>query len=569
MSYTSENPLIVQSDLTVLVEVNSPHYEEARDVLARFAELEKSPEHIHTYRISPLSLWNAAAAGLSADEIAGALERFSKYDIPQNVGVEVREIMGRYGRIRLDRSGSDLILSADDPILITEIRRHKAVVPYLKEKIDACHVRIDPFYRGHLKQALTRIGFPVKDLAGYLPGKKMKFHCRTAAVSGLPFQLRDYQKEATEIFHAGGGPEGGSGIVVLPCGAGKTIVGIAVMALLQYQTLILTTNITASRQWKAELLDKTSLTPDQIGEYSGERKEICPVTIATYHILTYRKKKGDEFPHFKIFNQGNWGLMIYDEVHLLPAPVFRFTAELQARRRLGLTATLVREDGLETDVFSLIGPKRFDVPWRELEASGWIATAQCCEVRVQLSQDLRLDYAVAGGRAKFRIASENPLKVPLVESLIHKHRNDQILVIGQYLDQLEGLARRLKAPIIMGKTPGDERDLLYGRFRRGEIGLLVVSKVANFAVDLPDASVAIQVSGTFGSRQEEAQRLGRILRPKSDGSLAHFYTLVTRDTRELEFARKRQTFLTEQGYRYTIKGAVDVFNESDQSAPSA
>ena len=344
------------------------------------------------------------------------------------------------------------------------------------------------------------------------------------------------------------------------------MVGMAVIERLQYQTLILTTNITASRQWKSELLDKTSLTPDQIGEYSAERKEIRPITIATYHILTYRKKKGDAFPHFAIFNQGNWGLMIYDEVHLLPAPVFRFTAELQARRRLGLTATLIREDGLETDVFSLIGPKRFDVPWRELEAKGWVATAQCCEIRVQLPQDLRLDYAVAGGRAKFRIASENPLKTPLVEALIQKHRNDQILVIGQYLDQLEGLTRRLKAPIITGKTPGSDRDLIYGRFRRGEIGLLIVSKVANFAVDLPDASVAIQVSGTFGSRQEEAQRLGRILRPKTDGALAHFYTLVTRDTRELEFARKRQTFLTEQGYRYTIQGAVDVFKESDTAA---
>ncbi len=566
MSYTPENPLITQSDLSVLVEVNSPHYEEARDVLARFAELEKSPEHIHTYKISPLSLWNAAAAGLCASEILRALERFSKYDIPQNVAVEIQELMGRYGRIRLDRSGADLVLSADDPILMAEICRHKTIAPYFKGRIDACRVRIDLFYRGHLKQALTRIGFPVKDLAGYFPGKKLALHFRTTTASGVPFHLRDYQKEALETFYAGGGPEGGSGIVVLPCGAGKTMVGMAAIERLQYQTLILTTNITASRQWKSELLDKTSLTPDQIGEYSAERKEIRPITIATYHILTYRKKKGDAFPHFAIFNQGNWGLMIYDEVHLLPAPVFRFTAELQARRRLGLTATLIREDGLETDVFSLIGPKRFDVPWRELEAKGWVATAQCCEVRVQLPQDLRLDYAVAGGRAKFRIASENPLKIPLVEALIQKHRNDQILVIGQYLDQLEGLTRRLKAPIITGKTPGSDRDLIYGRFRRGEIGLLIVSKVANFAVDLPDASVAIQVSGTFGSRQEEAQRLGRILRPKTNGTLAHFYTLVTRDTRELEFARKRQTFLTEQGYRYTIRGAVDVFKESDTAA---
>ena len=568
MAYSPKNPLIVQSDLTVLVEVISPKYEEARDLLVRFAELEKSPEHMHTYRISALSLWNAASAGLSAGEILDVLERFSKYDIPQNVAVEIRESIGRYGRLRLDRSGEDLILSADDPILITEICRHKAVMPYLRERIGERRVRINPLYRGHLKQALTRIGFPVKDLAGYRPGARLKFRSRTLTTSGAPFQFRDYQREAADIFHAGGGPEGGSGVIVLPCGAGKTIVGISVMERLQYQTLILTTNITASRQWKAELLDKTDLTADQIGEYSGERKEICPVTTATYHILTYRRRKGDRFPHFEIFNQRNWGLIIYDEVHLLPAPVFRFTAELQTRRRLGLTATLVREDGLETDVFSLIGPKRLDVPWRELEAKGWIATALCSEIRVLLPQELRLDYAMAGGRAKFRIASENPRKMPLVEHLIRKHRGDQILVIAQYIRQVDEIARLLKAPVIMGKTPNEERDLLYGQFRRGEIKLLVVSKVANFAVDLPDANVAIQLSGTFGSRQEEAQRLGRILRPKANGSPAHFYTLVTRDTREQEFARNRQTFLTEQGYRYTIHDAADLFKESNGSPSS-
>ena len=563
MAYVPDNPLIVQSDLTVLVEVGGPHYEEARDLLARFAELEKSPEHIHTYRVSPLSLWNAAASGFTAPEIASVLERFSKYDIPQNVVVEIQDTIGRYGRVQLDRSGKDLILSSDDPIIITEIWRQKGVQPFLGDRLDDLRIQVDPLYRGHLKQALIRIGFPVKDLAGYLPGAKLTLSCLETAASGRPFVLRDYQIEAANIFHAGGGPEGGSGVVVLPCGAGKTIVGIAAIERLQFQTLILTTNITASRQWKAELLDKTSLAPDQIGEYSAERKDIRPVTLATYNILTYRRRKTDEFPHFRIFNDRNWGLIIYDEVHLLPAPVFRFTAELQARRRLGLTATLVREDGLETDVFSLIGPKRFDVPWRELEAKGWIATAQCCEVRVQLPQDLRLEYAMAGGRAKFRIASENPQKTALVESLIRKHRGDQILVIGQYLDQLDRLVRRLKAPVITGKTPGGERDVLYGQFRRGEIDLLIVSKVANFAVDLPDANVAIQISGTFGSRQEEAQRLGRILRPKSDGGTAHFYTIVTRDTREQEFARKRQTFLTEQGYKYIIEDASDVLEARD------
>ena len=566
MTFTPESPLIIQSDLSVLVEVNSPHYAAARDILARFAELEKSPEHIHTYRISPLSLWNAAASGLNADEISEALGQYSKYEIPQNVFFEVNETLGRYGKIRLDRSGKDLVLSSDDPILITEIWQHKAVKPYLKERLDDNSVLIDLLYRGHLKQALTRLGYPVKDLAGYLPGAKLKLQCRKQTLAGEPFDLRDYQKESREIFHAGGGPEGGSGVIVLPCGAGKTIVGISVIERLQVQTLILTTNITASRQWKSEILDKTSLTKEQIGEYSGEVKEICPITVATYNILTYRKKKTEGFPHFSIFNQGNWGLIIYDEVHLLPAPVFRFTAELQARRRLGLTATLVREDGLETDVFSLIGPKRFDVPWRELETQGWIATALCCEIRLPLPQDLRLEYAVAGGRAKFRIASENPNKLPLVEHLIRKHEGDSILVIGQYIDQVEGFSKDLDAPIITGKTPSDERDVLYDRFRKGDIKVLIVSKVANFAIDLPDANVAIQISGTFGSRQEEAQRLGRILRPKSDGSVAHFYTLVTRETRELEFARNRQTFLTEQGYHYNIQDAADVFKESIPSA---
>ena len=558
MAYAPENPLIVQSDLTVLVEVNGPKYEEARDELARFAELEKSPEHIHTYRITPLSLWNAAAAGLSAQEIHSALEGFSKYDIPQHVSVEVEEIISRYGRLELKKEGQDLVLSTDEAHLLVEVIRNKLVVPFLKDQIDDRSIKIDPLYRGHLKQALTKIGFPVRDLAGYLPGAPLTVGTRDLTLRDQPFSFRDYQNEAASIFYAGGSAEGGSGTIVLPCGAGKTIVGIAVLNQYQCQTLILTTNITASRQWKQELLDKTTLAEDQIGEYSGERKEIRPVTVATYQILTYRKKKGGAFPHFDIFNQGNWGLIIYDEVHLLPAPVFRFTAEIQARRRLGLTATLVREDGLETDVFSLIGPKRYDVPWRELESQGWIATAECLEVRIPLPDELRMEYAVAGGRMKFRISSENPDKVRIVRELIEKHRNDQVLVIGQYLDQLEALSKELGAPIIQGKTPNEERDELYQKFKNGELGLLIVSKVANFAVDLPDANVAIQVSGTFGSRQEEAQRLGRILRPKTGENLAHFYTLVTKDTREQEFARNRQMFLTEQGYRYAILDSADL-----------
>lgn len=561
MNYNPENPLIIQSDLTVLLEVISPKYEEARDELVRFAELEKSPEHMHTYRIHPLSLWNAAASKIKADQIIEVLETYSKYEIPQNVSVEIQEAIARYGKVLLSREGDAFILSSDDSLIITEVCRHKTVKPYIEEQLDANRVRIAQLYRGHIKQALTRLGYPVKDTAGYLKGTALAISTRDTALSGNSFGFRDYQAEAADIFHAGGGPDGGSGTIVLPCGAGKTIVGIAAMARLQTQTLILTTNITASRQWQAELLDKTDLKEEQIGEYSGEIKEIKPVTVATYNILTYRKSREEDFPHFAIFNQGNWGLIIYDEVHLLPAPVFRFTAELQSRRRLGLTATLVREDGLETDVFSLIGPKRYDVPWRELEAKGWIATAECCEIRLPLPQDLRLDYAVAGGRGKFRIAAENPDKLHIVKQLLERHKGEQILVIGQYIGQLEHIARELNAPIIMGKTPNEERGILYGEFRRGERKMLIVSKVANFAIDLPDASVAIQISGTFGSRQEEAQRLGRILRPKSDGSIAYFYSLVTRDTREQEFARNRQTFLTEQGYRYLIKDANDMFEE--------
>jgi DNA excision repair protein ERCC-3 len=562
MNYNPENPLIIQSDLTVLLEVISPLYEAARNELVRFAELEKSPEHMHTYRIHPLSLWNAAASKITASEILTVLETYSKYDIPQNVSVEIQEAIARYGKVVLSRHDDTLILSSEDAFIITEVCRHKSVKPYLEEQLDAHRVRISPLYRGHLKQALTRLGYPVRDTAGYLPGTALAIKSRETALSGNPFEIRDYQVEAADVFHAGGGPDGGSGTIVLPCGAGKTIVGIAAMARLQTQTLILTTNITASRQWRSELLDKTYLTIDQIGEYSGEVKEIKPITIATYNILTYRKSREDDFPHFAIFNQGNWGLIIYDEVHLLPAPVFRFTAELQSRRRLGLTATLVREDGLETDVFSLIGPKRYDVPWRELEAKGWIATAECCEIRLPLPQEMRLEYAVAGGRGKFRIAAENGNKIGIIRHLLEKHKGDQILVIGQYIDQIVHIANELNAPIIMGKTPTEERGQLYDEFRRGERKLLIVSKVANFAIDLPDANVAIQISGTFGSRQEEAQRLGRILRPKKDGSLAYFYSLVTRDTREQEFARNRQTFLAEQGYRYIIRDAQEMFEES-------
>ena len=550
----------------MLLEVDHPHYEEARDALARFAELEKSPEHIHTYRISPVSLWNAAASGLTGEHIVEVLERFSKYEVPQNIRAEVADQISRYGRIKLQKQDGALVLVSEDPVLMAEIWNTKEAHPYLGERLDPRTIRIHPMFRGHVKQALIRLGFPVEDLAGYVTGTYLSFRLRDRTAAGELFGLRGYQQEAVEIFYAGGGLEGGSGVVVLPCGAGKTIVGMAVMERLKNETLILTTSITALRQWRDELLDKTDLAPEDIGEYSGEYKEIRPITVTTYHILTYRHRKDGEFPHFPLFNRGNWGLVIYDEVHLLPAPVFRFTAEIQSKRRLGLTATLVREDGRETDVFSLIGPKKYDVPWKTLEKQGWIATAECCEIRVPMAPGLRMEYATASKRAKFRIASENPAKLPLVDRLIERHPEDQILVIGQYIRQVKEIAQRLHAPIITGATGSLEREELYGRFRRGAIRILVVSKVANFAVDLPDASVAIQVSGTFGSRQEEAQRLGRILRPKKRGTMAHFYSLVTRDTQDQHFAANRQLFLTEQGYRYTIRDAGEFEDSRSKGA---
>ncbi len=553
MTFRPENPLIVQGDKTVLLEVDNDRYEAARDALARFAELEKSPEHIHTYRLTPLSLWNAAAAGESAEAIIATLVDYGKYDLPDNVRADIQDYVSRYGRLKLFKADdSSLLLNSDDGALIAQIAHHPKAQRFILEQVDRYTLRIDPSQRGHLKQVLVQIGHPVEDLAGYQEGAPLRISIRSETLAGEAFYLRKYQRQAVDIFHAGGSARGGSGVIVLPCGAGKTIVGLGALALLQTSTLILTTSTIAVRQWIDELLDKTSLTSDEIGEYTGDLKQIRPVTISTYQIMTYRPRRTDGFPHFALFDQRNWGLIIYDEVHLLPAPVFRVTAEIQSRRRLGLTATLVREDGRETDVFSLIGPKKYDVPWKELEKQGWIATAECHEVRLPLPESERMAYAVADERDKYRIAAENPNKIPLLKQLLAKHREDNVLVIGQYLDQLELIAGETGAPIITGKTPTREREDIYDAFRRGEQRLLIVSKVANFAIDLPDANVAIQVSGTFGSRQEEAQRLGRILRPKRNGLLAHFYSLVTRDTRDQEFAAKRQLFLTEQGYRYDI-----------------
>jgi DNA excision repair protein ERCC-3 len=564
MNYDPANPLIVQGDRSILVEVDNPRYAAARDAIAPFAELEKSPEHIHTYRLTDLSLWNAAAAGMTADQMVEVLRQFSKFPIPTNLAADLAERVGRYGRVKLERHEEKLRLVCVDKPLLEELARQPKVRQYLGDRIDATSFVVEPAHRGVLKQGLIGVGYPAEDLAGYTPGADLPIQLRTVTRSGLPFHVRDYQREAADIFYAGGDVRGGSGVIVLPCGAGKTIVGIAAMAQMNKSTLVLTTSITAVKQWHREILERTDLADDQVAEYTGESKEIAPVTLATYQIVTHRPDKNGEFPHFKLFDQRDWGLVIYDEVHLLPAPVFRVTAQIQARRRMGLTATLVREDGREADVFSLIGPKKYDVPWRELESRGWIAEAACTEIRVALPDSLRMEYAVAEWRNKYRLASENPAKDDLVARLLDHYAGKRILVIGQYLKQLRHLRKRFNIPLITGQTPNSEREDLYDRFRHGEIRQLILSKVGNFALDLPDANVLIQVSGTFGSRQEEAQRLGRILRPKTSGEVAQFFTLVTRDTRELDFAHHRQLFLTEQGYSYNI---VDGAELVDPRAP--
>ena len=545
-------PLIVQSDKTILLEVAHSAYEEARDALIGFAELEKSPEHVHTYRITPLSLWNASASGMSSDAIVSALTRFSRYPLPGNVVRDVHEYVSRYGRIKLKRDGERLVLSFADPAIALETWSNPRVQPLLLDRISDTSFVVDPQNRGHIKQVLTRLGYPVQDVAGYRQGARLDLLFRDTTLSGKTLRLRQYQEQAVEAFYAGGKAHGGSGIVVLPCGSGKTLIGIGVIARLQCETLVLATNVVAVRQWIDELMDKCHVSRDMIGEYTGEMKEIRPITVSTYQILTHRRRRDEDFPHFKLFSSKDWGLIVYDEVHLLPAPVFRITAELQATRRLGLTATLVREDGQEEDVFSLIGPKKFDMPWKDLERQGWIATAICHEIRVRLPEDLRLEYAVADPKTKFRVASENPVKMSLVRDLVKIHGSDQVLIIGQYLDQLARISEELRAPLITGKTPNADREKLYQDFKSGVLKVLVVSKVANFAVDLPDANIAIQVSGTFGSRQEEAQRLGRVLRPKRNGRPAIFYSLVTTETKDQDFAAKRQLFLTEQGYYYHI-----------------
>ena len=547
----SEGPLIVQSDKTLLLEIDHLLADECRKAIAPFAELERSPEHVHTYRLTNLGLWNARAAGHDAEAVIDILLRYSRYSVPHALLVDIAETMDRYGRLRLEAHPvHGLILASNDPAVLKEVTRGKKVAPMLGLQLDDETIVVHPGQRGFLKQALLKLGWPAEDFAGYVDGEHHEIALRQD-----DWKIRKYQELAAEGFW-----HGGSGVVVLPCGAGKTIVGAAAMAHAKATTLILVTNTVAARQWREELLKRTDLNADDIGEYSGAKKEIRPVTIATYQVMTTRKK--GVYAHLDLFDAIDWGLIIYDEVHLLPAPIFRFTADIQSRRRLGLTATLVREDGMEGEVFSLIGPKRFDVPWKEIEAQGYIAPADCVEVRITLTDAERLNYATAEQEDRYRFCATSQTKKDVAVALAKQHANDQVLVIGQYLDQLDQLSAELGVPVIKGETPIKERERLFALFRSGEIKCLVVSKVANFSIDLPEATIAIQVSGTFGSRQEEAQRLGRILRPKADGRGARFYSLVARDTVDQDFAQNRQRFLAEQGYAYRIIDADEILNKN-------
>ena len=588
-----DKPLIVQSDKTLLLDVHSPVAEECRNALIPFAELEKSPEHLHTYRLTPLSLWNAASCGFSTEDAIEVLKKFSRYEVPQVVCAWIEQVGLRFGKLiilpdftekteaesELEKEGEFLFLVTENANIYAEIKATRALEKYLipypidteeyykfkntNSNLPVYGFKLSLMDRGTIKQELLKLGWPVKDEVPLREGEPLNINLRKETSNGKPLTIREYQEEAAKSLVGDKGPGTGFGTIVLPCGAGKTVVGMTIMSMLKTSTLIVTTNISAVHQWIEELLDKTDLTKDDIAEYTGENKEIKPVTVATYQVLTWRPNKEGDYPHFKLFKERDWGLIIYDEVHMLPAPVFRVTAEIQAIRRVGLTATLVREDGCEGYVFSLVGPKRYDVPWKELEISGWIADAECIEVRVDLPMEKEIDYAVADSRSKHRIASENPAKVELVEELVKRFPEDKILIIGQYIDQLHQIAEMLKVPIITGKTKNSERDVIYQQFRNGDIRVLVVSKVANFAIDLPDASMAIQVSGTFGSRQEEAQRLGRILRPKN--RKARFFSLISRSTVEEEFGANRQKFLAEQGYEYKLVRSLDEYTNCIES----
>lgn len=552
MVISTDKPIIIQSDRTLLLEVQNPYFEAARDNISAFAELIKSPEYIHTYRITPLSLWNAAASGITGEQIINKLTEYSKFEIPYQIKQDIQDYIGRYGLISLVRKNNQLVCQTKDSLILKEILRYSSLEKYFIAKLDDYSMVVNEDARGLLKQEMIKLGFPIKDLAGYQEGEHLTISLLPTSNKGKAFGLRDYQQDAIAAFYAGGSIYGGSGVLVLPCGAGKTIIGLGVMSEIKNETLILTTNTTSVHQWIDELLDKTTLTSNDVGEYTGHNKEVKPVTVATYQILTHRTDREGEFTHMKLFQQRKWGLIIYDEVHLLPAPIFRYTANIQATRRLGLTATLIREDNKEEDVFTLIGPKKYDVPWIQMEDKGWIAEAICTEIRVQLTERITEEYYLAPRKQKYRIASTNPIKLDALKKLLETHQGDSILIIGQYIDQLTSIANELKVPLITGKVKQEEREKIYNDFKKGIIKVIVVSKVANFAIDLPDAKVAIQVSGTFGSRQEEAQRLGRILRPKIDNK-AFFYTIVSQNTLDQEYAMKRQLFLIEQGYKYTIK----------------
>ncbi|NDC47936.1 MAG: helicase [Micrococcales bacterium] len=543
----SSGPLIVQSDKTALLEVDHWQASDARHDLAIFAELERAPEHVHTYRITKLGLWNARAAGHDSDFVLGVLDRYAKFPVPPSIRIDIEQTMARYGRLVIRKnSEGKLELYSAEPAVLVQVIQNRKVSELLVDRVDSTAWLIADWARGQIKQELLKLGWPAEDLAGFAPGKPHEIELDLANWS-----LRNYQEQAVARFW-----EGGSGVVVLPCGAGKTLVGAATMAVAKTNTLILVTNTVSARQWKAELLKRTSLTEEEIGEYSGSIKEVAPVTIATYQILT--TKKQSEYSHLALLNNSDWGLIVYDEVHLLPAPIFKMTADLQARRRLGLTATLVREDGKEGDVFSLIGPKRFDAPWKEIEEQGYIAPAKCFEVRIDLPEVEHLEYAIANSEDKYRLAATSPVKIPVIQQILDKHQGEPTLIIGQYLDQLHTVADALGAELITGDTAVNQREKLFGEFRSGKLNVLVVSKVANFSIDLPEASLAIQISGSYGSRQEEAQRLGRLLRPKADGRSASFYTLIARDTVDQDFAQNRQRFLAEQGYAYEILDVADL-----------
>lgn len=540
----AERAAIVQGDRSVLLEVDHPGYEAAREVLARFAEIEKSPEHVHTYRLSDLALWNAASAGMKADEIVEGLRAISRFELPSIVEHEIRDRVARYGVCSLHDHPSDptlLRLSVRESFVRDRLTGDRRAAEILRPAPDGFLLATS--HRGRVKQALLELGYPVDDRAGLVAGAPLAITARRDV-----FTPYSYQEASVRGFVE----SGAHGVIVLPCGAGKTVVAMLAMSALSVRTLIIATGREASHQWRREIVAKTSLQESEVALYQANEKKIGPVTITTYSMLTKRGGTGATgFRNFDVLASEPWGLVVYDEVHLLPAPVFRLTAELQARRRLGLTATLVREDGREGDVFALIGPKRYDVPWRELEKSGHIASATCFEVRLPLPQALEARYAHAEPREQPRIAGENPLKLSVLTELAARHEGDRVLVLGSYLEPLAAAGRLLECPVITGETPHAERENAYRDFRSGRIRRLVLSRVGNFAIDLPDANVLIQLSGTMGSRQEEAQRLGRVLRPKPGG--ATFYSLVTRDTIEQANALHRQLFLTEQGYRYFVE----------------